>query len=211
MTGVSTHPIQSIDISPQLDHFRFAEPSSNLNHIHPHLRNPRLPPPSHYSSSWQPKTVDEFHRWNQSPQGMFPLTPIGPGQNSKPLTRPLPGSRLDATSTDNPGKRKRSAPSGDASSVGGFGPAPSTEPGPPPQSSPTPVGRRNAASDVWAFVRPLTSTEPPPEDQWPTSSASHNTTKPKTPWFGCNLCSEFGCVPCPSVRGDVQLILFVQR
>jgi len=169
---------------------------SNLNSIHPQ----NLP------SSWRPTNMSEFNCWDRSPEGTHPVILLGPGLNPDLLPCPQPNhpSNTDTASANDSGKRKRGAPSGKTSSIGGFGPLPgdaeasSSSQLPPPFTS---SGRRNAASDVWAFARPLISTETPPEDRWPVFSGLHNTSKPKTPWFGCTLCSEFGCLIRPSAFG----------
>ena len=204
-------PIPSLAFNPpELNHHYAAKPLSNLSNVYPQLRNPHLAPPPHYPSSWRPTTLSEFNNWNQSPQGMFPSTLIGPGSNPNLLPSHPQPRQPGAASTNNSRRRKRGAPSGETSSVGGFGPlspgntgteASSSSPSLPPLG--TLGGRRNGASDVWAFARPLASTEPPPEDQWPTSLEPYETTKPKTPWFGCKFCSEFGYVVCtPTGKGS---------
>ena len=181
---------------PEVGHRHSAESLSDLNGTQPHHH---FHPPSHQSSDWRPQTIDEFNAWNASPQGMFPSSLISPGHNPDQL--PHPESRHPACAerapADNANPRKRKQTTKLGSSVGGYGPMSpetSTETGPlnpsPPQSNSK--QRRNAAYDVWAFARPLVSDEEPPTDQWPTSSEQHLTEKPKTAWFGCKLCSQFG-------------------
>lgn len=148
---------------------------------------------------------------------MFPLTLIGPGLNPDPLPHPQPIPPSNANVSGNSlGKRKRTTPSIETPSVGGFGPlspadttteTPSPSPSPPPF---TPKGRRNAASDVWAFVRPLATAEELPMDQWLTSEL-HEISRPTTPWFGCKLCSEFGYVVFPSAHLSCVLMLPYHR
>lgn len=175
-------------------------PSSNLNNIHPQPHDPHHPPPL-YPPSWRPTTVEEFSDWNRSSQGTLSSTLVGPGLNPDllPRSRPENPPNNSMASAKNPGKRKRDAPLGETSSVGGFGPSPrdaTTEacpPGPPlPPLLPSSGNRRNAADDVWAFMRPLASAETLPEEQWPMSSEPHDTNKPKSSWVVCILCSEFG-------------------
>ena len=196
------HPIHSFDRSGP-GHIHTAPPLSNLANANPQLHEPHLPPC--YSSSWRPETIQEFNSWNVSSQGVFPSTLVGPGRNPDPLPHPQPHPRpqhplnTSTTPANNPGKRKRTTPPGEAGPLSGFGPLPSAReattetqssgPSPPPF---TPYRRRNAASDVWAFARPLSSSEKPPADQWPASPESDHTSKPKTPWFGCKLCTKFG-------------------
>lgn len=177
-----------------------AEPLSNLNNVPPHLHNSHFPPPQ-YPLPWQPTTINDSNRWNQSPQGIFPSTLVGPGL--------IP--------TGNSGKRKRATPLGGASSVGGFGPLPpnnTVAEGNPSPGWPPPLfnlhGRRNAASDVWAFAHPLTSINPPPENQQLMPLEPRDANKPKTPWFGCMLCFKFGCVICPMADRGIGLILLFQ-
>ena len=172
---------------------------SNIGNTHPQSNNPHFPPiPQH--PDWRPTNIHEFNTWNTSPEGIFPSTPIDPGQNPNPS---LPQSQPHPTrTTSNARKRKRANPPSprETPSVGGYGPlAPgesttgtnSLNPSPPPF---TRSGRRNGAYDVWAFASPLMCNKEPPVDQWPTSLDPRLTTKPKSPWFGCRLCSEFGYV-----------------
>jgi hypothetical protein len=178
--------------------------------IHPF--NPHFPPPAHHPHppSWRPATIDEFNGWNQSPQGTFPSTLIGPGLNPDLLPRPQPAhqSNTGASSTGNTEKRKQSAPSAKNSPVGGFGPSSPNDMTMGVSSlcqSTLPLfpstGRRNAASDVWAFARPLVSAEPLPDDHRLTPLEPCDASKPKTGWFCCTLCSEFGCVTYPQSCG----------
>lgn len=188
---------------------------SNLTNVHPQLHDPRLPP--HYPSSWRPRTIEEYNRWSISPQGMFPLTLVGSGQNPDPLPHPQPRHPPNSGTTPagNLGGQKRTTRLGETSSFGGFGPVPSpreaaTEtdsqsPPPPPFSS---YYRRNGASDVWAFAHPLDSSDKPPVDQWPMSPEPNRTSKPKAPWFGCKLCAKFGCGVSPSIHKMLTLITF---
>ena len=179
----------------------------------PHLPHRTTPPamaqaphpihsfPPHYPSTWRPASVDEFNTWNTSSQGIFPSVLIGPGQNPDLLPRPQRRrtSHAGAAPTNNSGKRKRTAPSPrETSSVGGFGPlspgdtAMGMSPLGPTLPPPTSDSRRNGAHDVWAFARPLDSDEERPMDQWPTSLEPHLTSKPKSLWFGCKLCTQYG-------------------
>lgn len=185
------------------------------------------PFPPVYPPGWRPKSISEFNVWNVSRQGTFPSVLVGPGQNPDPLphSEPRHPFHTGATPTNpfhagatptNPGKRKRAAPippapipptpipPGVPSSVGGYGPLPPGEtvmgpspPGPPPPGS---HPRRNGAYDVWAFARPLGSNDILPASQWPASLESHLTSKPKSTWFGCILCTQFGYVFVPASR-----------
>jgi hypothetical protein len=169
----------------QLGRHYIAEPLSNLNNYHLPL-SPQYPPP------WQLPTANGSSSWDQAPQDSTLVGP-DPGQPWIQPNRP-------PVSIGNIGKRKRGTLSGGASSVGGFGPLPSgdttteasftSEPLPQPTRS----SRRNAASNVWAFAQPLNSFEPLLEDQQLTSLEPINTSKPNTPWFGCKLCPDLGCV-----------------
>ena len=145
-----------------------------------HAHNPHSPLPSHYPLSCQPTDLNEFNYSNQPSQRIFPLALVGPGPDLNPLPHPQPQHQFDtgAASTSNHGKRRRNLPGENH--------------------------RRNAAYDVWAFVRPLASAEPPPEGQWPTPPSPHITSKPKTRWFGCVLCSEFGWVIWSQPRGGLS-------
>ena len=204
MAEIPLHSIHSpFYAGPAFSHtYHVAEPSSNLSDISIPC-DPHFPPQPPYSPHWRPANYAEFNTWDVSTQGMFPSTPVGPGQNSGQPSHPQrgPPSNSGAVPTSNPRKRKRTTPSNrSSSSVGGFGPLPPGETATEP-SSPTPFpppltsgGRLNGAADVWAFARPLASTITPPMDEWPTSSEPILVTKPKTPRFGCKLCSEFGCV-----------------
>lgn len=204
MAGASPHSIHSFN--SELGHRSATghEPLSNLGSIHSHLHNHHFPLPQHHPPSQRPTTLNEFITWNHSPQGMYPSTLIGPGLNPSllPQPQPQPLSNAAAASTDNPRKRKHNTPSGETSSIGGFGPLPSGGNGTEarsPSLSPSPSAlscRRNAAIDAWAFARPLMSDETPPDDQWPMSSEQYGPHKPRTPWFGCKLCSDFGCAAC---------------
>lgn len=118
---------------PESGRLDSVEPLSNLSGTHPHPRprNPHLPLPPQYASDWRPTTVEEFNTWNASPQGMFPLALVGPGQNPNPLPHPQPVQlrdppRPDTAATNGPshGKRKRATPLGsvEASPVGAYGP-----------------------------------------------------------------------------------------
>jgi len=202
MAGAPPHPIHP-------------STSPNLN-IHPQLRHPRIPPPTQYPSNWRPANFDEYNEWNHSPLGLFPSVLIGPGLNPDPLPRPqserppntgvastnntgaASADNTNVTPTNNSGKRRHNNQSGETSSVGGFGPSPgdttmeASSQGPSPPAF-TPSARSNGASDVWVFARPLTSADAPPEDQWSTSSEPHNANRPQTVWFGCILCTEYGC------------------
>ena len=179
---------------------------SNLSNTHPHLHEPYLAPQPHRAPDWRPATINEFNAWNTSPQGMFSSALIGPGQNpdQDPSPHPHPQQSSCTTSHVSLGKWKWTTPSGlgMTPSVGGYGPqspegtttdTSSLSPSPPPFTS---DGPRNAAHDVWVFARPLESDEQLPADQWPTSTEPRLTKKPKTPWFGCKLCSQFGCAIC---------------
>ena len=208
-------PIHSFS---ELGHPHPAEPLSNLDNAHPHLREPRLPPQPHCGASgWRPATIDEFNTWNASPQGMFPLTLIGPGQNPNQdlLPRRQPRHPAHTTNNTNLGKRKRATASPvETSSVGGYGPL---SPGETttetatemnsPSPSPPPYFPRNTAYDLWPFARPLESNDELPLDQWPTSVEPHLMRKPKSPWFGCKLCSQFGYAISLSTFGISTLIL----
>jgi hypothetical protein len=176
------------------------QPSSNLDNIHPQLHDPHFHPSPHHSSSWRPRTHDECHSWNTSPQGMFPSTLVGPGQNPNQLPHPQPRCPPNAgvTSGNGLGKRKRTTLPAEPSSFGGFEPISPGEttsdmsflsPSPPPLAS---HHRVNAASDLWAFAHPLTSTEKPSVDERPTYLEPNLKGKPKTVWFGCKLCSKSG-------------------
>jgi hypothetical protein len=188
----------SFDFEPAHRSVTGQESLSNL--AHSHLRDHHLPPLPYFPPSQRPTTINEFNHWSQSSQGIFPSTLIGPGLNPGLLPHPQPRHPPSAgmASTNNSRKRKRNDSTGETSLVGGFGPPSSgddaTEVGSTSSSPPARIssGRRNAAFDVWAFARPLMSVETPPEDQWLTSSEPRGTSKPKTPWFGCTLCSEFG-------------------
>lgn len=202
MADLPPHSIHSFTLTGSEHDHRYATSLlSNLSNTHPQLRDPHFPPPPHYPTSWRPATLDEFTSWNSSPQGMFPSTLIGPGQNPGPLPHPQPGPPRNTSiaPTRNPGKRKQATPPSGTSSFGGFGPlrssgetaseTSSSSPSPPPRASKC---RRNGASDVWAFAHPLASAEEPPPDQWPTSLEPSHTGKPKTTWFGCKLCLGYG-------------------
>lgn len=218
MVGASPHPIHPFN--SELGHHSATgymhEPLSNLGGIYSHLHNQHFPPPQHQPPSQRPTTLNEFISWNQSPQGLYPSTLIGPGLNPDllPCPQPQPPSNTRVASTDNSRKRKRNTSPGETSSIGGFGPP---SPGDnaadarPPSPSPPPLtskARRNAASDVWAFARPLTSDDAPPNDEWPTSSEPHSINKLKTPWIGCKLCTEFGCViHLPAYYGCILILL----
>lgn len=197
--------------------YYIAEPLSNLSDIHTQPHGNPFPSLPQYPPSWRPANLDEFSSWDMSHRGMFPLTPVGPGQDPDrpPHPQPAPPPNPGVAATSNPRKRKRTTPPNTTSSVGGFGPLSpggtttgSPTPSPPP---PTPDGRRNGASDVWAFARPLTSTDEPPADQWPTPSEPTRATKPKTLWFGCKLCSDPGCVVYVSVFVSLTLTLHHDR
>ena len=54
------------------------------------LHDPQSPLPPRYPPSWRPTNFGEFNTWNVSPQGMFPSTLVGPGQNPDPLPHPQP-------------------------------------------------------------------------------------------------------------------------
>lgn len=109
-------------------------------------------------------------------------------------------------------KRKRATPSSvEAPPVGGYGPLSPREittdtgslsPSPPP---PTYKSCCNTTRNVWAFAQPLESGDEPPTDQWPISMEPHLTTKPKTRWVGCKLCSQFGCAIHLSTFGSFIL------
>jgi len=125
-----------------------------------------------------------------------------------------PASNAGVASTSNR-KRKRATPSTKTPSVGGFGPLSPGETA-TETSSPTPSplpsrftsgNRRNGATDVWPFACPLNSADEPPADCWPTEPISH-ATKPKTPWFGCKLCSEFRCAIYPLICRSLALTSF---
>jgi hypothetical protein len=151
-----------------------AKPLSDLHNYH-------IPSSPHYPSPWQPPTANK--------------TLVGPGglnPGRLPCTQPNRQSVLPS----NTGKRKRDTSSGEASSVGGFGPPPSgentTEASSPSELLPQPAqrGRRNAASNVWVFAQPLNSSKPLPDDQQPTTLEPCSAKKPDTPWFGCRLCPD---------------------
>jgi hypothetical protein len=185
--------------------------------------NARFPLQRHHSSDWRPTAVEKFDAWNASPQAMFPSTPlIGPGHNPNLLPRlePRHPTHVDGVSANdaNLGKRKRTTQLGSVenstSSVGGYGPI---SPGEAPMETdtlkPSPPSlsfkrHRNVAYDVWAFAQPLISNEEPPPDQWPMSREQYLTEKPKSPWFGCKLCSQFGYVYTLSICLGSFILIF---
>lgn len=217
MAGASPHPIHSLN--SEFGHHSVAghELLSNLGGIYSHLYSHHFPPPQHHPPSQQPTTLDEFNSWNQSLQGMYPSVLIGPGSNPDLLPHPQPLSDTAVVPTNNSRKRKCDAPSGDTCSIGGFGlPSPRDDAAEArsPSMTPSPLvlsARRNAACDVWAFTRPLTSDETPPKDEWPTSSEEYSVARPKTPWFGCKLCPGTGCVACLSAYHGLMLTLSCRR
>ena len=206
-------PVHSFTFIGRKSGYLHPQPLSDLSNTQPSLHGTHSPPSSHYAPGWRPMTIDEYNGWNTSSQGMSPSTLIGPGHNPGPLPpTPLPHpqtrhpTRTTTASTKNPHPRKRRrvtpSGSGETSSVGGYGPTPpgaaTTETG-SPHPSPLPFSpssaRRNAAHDVWAFARPLTCKEEPAEWPAPTGPLKR---KPRSQWFGCTLCSQFGYVICLS-------------
>lgn len=193
----------------EFSHLHSAEPSSNLGNTRFHESHPQ-----YYASDWRPTNMDQFNAWNASPQGIFPLTLIGPGQNPDQHLPPHPQPRHPThVANTNHGKRKRTTPgSVQTSSIGGYGPLSPGEtttdtslpsPSPPPSTS---RNNHSTTHNVWAFAQPLTSNDETCADQWPTSMEPYLTGKPRTPWFGCKLCSRFGCVIYLSTFGSIPLI-----
>lgn len=178
----------------------------NLQDVHSyHASNSHSP-----AHGWRPTTIDEFNAWNTSPQGIFPTTLVGPGHNPDPLPHlqprhPVPSGGVSDRNTVNSRKRKRTTPPNPAEAppVGGYGPISpadtSSEPSSPTPSPPSLSSSRQhgrAACNVWAFAHPLESGQEPPVDQWPTPLVSYLTKKPKSPWFGCRLCSQSKYITC---------------
>ena len=194
---------------------------SNLNDVHMQPHNPHFSLPQQ-PSYWRPVNANEYDDRNQPPQGVFPSTLVGPGLNPDLLPHPQPerppntdvasANHASAASADNTGmpptKRRKlnvlSGPlPGDTSME-----ASSQNPSPPLF---TPSAHRSAASDVWVFTRPLTSAEEPPSDQWQTSPEPHDANKPQAAWFGCILCTKFGCAIRLSACRDFRLTLSYRR
>ena len=173
------------------------EPLSYLNNVYPRVHNldTHFLPQPHHAPEWQPAT------WDASSQRRFPPTPVdlgcSPDHGPPPHAQPRP--HIHTANDTNVRKRKRTTPSSvEASSIGRYSPLSPREtvmgtdsrgPSPPPCDGP-----RNATCNVWAFAQPLESGDEPPTDRWPTSMEPHLMRKPKAPWVGCKLCSQFGYV-----------------
>ena len=210
-------PIHSLTGSKFIHPNYFAGPLSNLSNIYPHPHGSHLPPQVHRASDRPPATIDESGTWNAPSQGVS-STLIGPGQNPDQGPRPCTQPRHHTGAANNADVRKRKRTtlgSVETSLVGGFGPqSPGetvTETGSLSPSSPPfarNAGRRSTTCNVWAFACPLVSGDVPPANQWPTSTGLRLTGKPNTPWFGCTLCFQFGCVICvPSPRSLIITIV----
>lgn len=144
-------------------------------------------PPSHDEALQEPAA------WNRSDLPSEVPSPAlrGPGGTEGPLapyhSPPPPVA---------PRKRKRGQEhtSPDSTAVGGYGPT--TEDsmqGVAGPSSPTKfVKRRNAANDVWTFVRGVGTEDGVSIEQWPDDYDEHLARRPDTPFVGCKFCTQFG-------------------
>ena len=183
-------PIHSFTTAPEFERLYSAELLSNLTNTYPRLHEPHFPPRQHYAPDWQPVTTSMFNTQNTSPWGIFPPTPISPGQNPDQTLLFYPQQQYPshATSDVNLGKRKWATPlsSGKTPLVGGYGlqssggtatDTSSLSPSLPLFTSDSP---RNVALNVWAFTQALMSNELLPTNQWLTSTEVHPTKKLRT-------------------------------
>lgn len=165
-----------------------------------HLNSPHISHPNSLSFVGPlPTSIDQathdFGVWNRSVNGCFPSVTIlrGPGQAGPPT----PPSNPPTTSSSRKQKKQSSTK---PAAVGGFGPivGRSESPTPPPTSSQLPSppidlkGRKNAAYDIWPFIRTLETDIIVPYEQWPADDELHQIARPKSKFIGCKLCTKFG-------------------
>lgn len=170
-----------------------------INSAYDHANYPTNSP---FPAPFNQATQDFNATQNHSGQSCFPPQLLqGPGQTGHPLPTqagyPLP------TLTNCPPpvashKRKRTT-SPERTAAGGYGLIVS----PGPESVQTTVDpaptikftkRKNAAYNVWPFVRALTTNEAVPVEMWPSDYNQHSTKRLDKPFdfVGCKLCTEFG-------------------